>query len=225
MPSKKTISKTTEDCLSALTLVVSLVSSKRAPSFGLNKLHRLLSWSLARLKRLAVTCGISVAALLAIGTPLESSADQPKFKSSIPLDFDFDGDADIIDLDDATGSLNLIRNNGLNFSKELIHNPSFPADLVAAADMDNDGDTDLVLLDSNTGQFGVLKNQGSEVFVPQAPISLGTPVEEAILADLNQDELPDVVFGGPGIVGWAKNNGTEQFVPQTLQSGIGTPSA
>jgi len=160
-------------------------------------------------------------------SPAPFVAEEPvPMKPSIPMDFDEDGDLDLIDADSQTGKVTLIRNNGLVFKGKDVHQTNFSADLVGNADMDRDGDQDLVVLDKDAGGIAWLENKGSEVFVPHNIANLQGPVNEAYVADMNQDGRPDIVYAAPGAVGWIKNQGSDSFVPQTpLDSGLADVSA
>lgn len=226
MPPQIKIQKTKDLCLSNIYFVFGQVSRSNSMSSNINLLLKILSLSMSSLRRLAALCGVSVFALFATNFQLSAHGEPKEFKSSVPMDFDGDGDIDIVDADSSSGNLYLIRNSGLNFSKELILDPSFNADLVASADIDQDGDDDLVILNQTTGEIQVLDNSGSEVFTPLASSSLGSSINEAHIADLDNQTGSDLAYSTPTAVGWAKNNGSDGFIPQSsIQSGLSSPTA
>lgn len=214
MPSDIIIAEHKEKYINALYFVMK-VCRRKNQSFGMRRfLLNLLSDSLSKLLKLATLCGMPL--LTFVSAQSSQTANEPiEFKSSLPIDFDQDGDIDILDADNQSGDLYLLRNSGLNFTKELLHNPNFDADLVGLADLDQDGDQDIVIIDQATGAVQIIDNQGSQNFVPLNASSLDSEVNQAFLSDLNNDGSQEIVFSTPTAVGWAKNNGTEGFVPQS----------
>ena len=217
--------KIRDDSLCRLLWAMQSVREKALGTTRLGLILKVLRSSLQRLRRLAAIAGLTLAAYL--GTQTIAQADEPaRMQSSIPMDFDKDGDVDLIDADSGTGKIYVLRNDGLRLEREEVHSTDFSADLVAKADMDGDGDEDLVVIDKDSGGIDWLENQDSEVFVPHDIANLQGPVNEAFVADLNQDGLPDVVYATPGAVGWVKNQGDDGFAPQTaLDSGLSDVSA
>ncbi|MBP52468.1 MAG: hypothetical protein CMI27_04920 [Opitutae bacterium] len=204
-------------CLQAIIFVLKSSHSKNSPRWYLGIMHRILSNSISQLKRLALASGLSVAVFLSLPETLQAD-DAVKLKSSTPFDFDEDGDQDILDADSSDGNLYLLRNSGLNFSKELLLSPNFDADLVGVNDVDDDGDIDIVILDKDMGDFQVIENQGSQNFIPQGweeidPFAQSS-VDQAFLSDVDQDGDSDLVYSTPNAVGWAKNNGSDGFAVQ-----------
>lgn len=204
-------------CLQMISFVVNASGLKYSSRWYLGFLHRLLSASISRLKNLAMASGLSLSVFLSLPDSLEAD-DAVKLKSSTAFDIDGDGDQDILDADSSDGNLYLLRNSGLNFSKELLHSPNFNADLVGVNDVDGDGDDDIVILDKEMTDFQVIENQGSQNFIPLESADIDPfaqyPVNEAFLSDIDQDGDSDLVYSTPNAVGWAKNNGSEGFVVQ-----------
>lgn len=222
MPLDKKVQLSKINCFESIYFVLKSLSSKNISRIQFKILQKVLGTAISCLTKLAFITGVSLSVF--IGSELSSTPQQ--MKSSIPIDYDRDGDYDIIDADSSSGNLYLLRNSGLSFKKELIINPPFSADLVGATDIDNDGDKDLVILDQSTGELQILKNQGSENFVPQEPSSLNSVVKEAFLSDMNQDGSPDLAYSTSTAIGWAKNNGTEGFLPQSsVVSGLNDVTA
>jgi hypothetical protein len=215
-----------EKSLSQLLWAIQTTERKKAlGTLGLNIILKVLRGALQRLNRLATLAGLTLVAYVATG--ISAQADEPvRMQSSIAMDFDEDGDLDLIDADSATGKIYVLRNNGLRFEREEVHAADFSADLVGNVDMDGDGDEDIVLIDKDAGGIAWLENKGSEVFVPHDVANLQGPVNEAFVADMNQDGKPDIVYTTPGAVGWVKNQGSEGFVPQApYVSGLSNVSA
>mgnify|MGYP000120551461 CR=1 FL=1 len=195
-------------------------------------LNKFLKSCLFKIFRNASLCGISIGAFLSLGStdgllanhpnPFSTSA-STQLKSSLPTDFDGDGYMDILDAD-SSGNLYLIRNSGLSYDKELLLS-GYAVEDFAYLDLDQDGDQDFVLLNKEYGSLQVLKNLGSENFLPQNMVQLGS-VKHAYLSDLDGDGDSDFAYSTPNMVGWAKNNGSEGFVPQaSLDSGLVDVSA
>jgi len=213
MPSNKVITENKDQCLKSLLFVLQAFRSYSQPLGFCQFLFKLLTDSLSKLTKLAIICGMPLLTFVsAQNNP--SVADPTEFKSSLPFDIDGDGDTDILDADSQSGNLYLLRNAGLNFSKELLYDPSFNADLVGLADVDQDGDKDIVIIDQSSGEIQVIDNQGSQNFVPLNASSLDSQVSQAFLSDINNDGEQNIVFSSPTAVGWAKNNGTEGFEAQ-----------
>jgi hypothetical protein len=224
MPSELS-EKIRDESLIRLLWAMQSVREKALGTTRLGLILKVLRSSLQRLCRLAAIAGLTLAAYL--GPHTTAQADEPaRMQSSIPMDFDKDGDIDLIDADSDTGKIYVLRNDGLRFERKEVHSTDFSADLVAKADVDGDGDEDIVVIDEDSGGIDWLENKGSEVFVPHYVANLQGPVNEAFVADMNQDGRPDVVYATPGAVGWVKNQGAEGFVPQTaLDSGLSNVSA
>jgi len=207
-----------EKSLSQLLWAIKSIERKKAlGALGLSVILKVLRGALRRLNRLATLAGLSLFAYVAAEATHQTSsqaAEPVRMQSSIAMDFDGDGDLDLIDADSATGKIHVLRNDGLRFEREEVHAADFSADLVANVDMDGDGDEDIVLIDKDAGGIAWLENKGSEVFVPHNVANLQGPVNEAFVADMNQDGKPDVVYTTPGAVGWVKNQGSDGFVPQ-----------
>ena len=220
MPSQKVINETKDKYLKYLIFVLGAYRRKKHSLSFQKFLLNLLSDSLIKLTKLAILCGTPLLAL--ISSPESLKAEQAvELKSSVPFDIDQDGDVDILDADEQSGKLYLLRNTGLNFSRELLHSPNFDTDLVAVADVDQDGDKDIVVIDQSTGAVQVIDNKGSENFAPLNASSFGSEVNQAFLSDINSDGENDIVYSTPNAVGWAKNNGTEGFTVQSpISSGL-----
>lgn len=173
----------------------------------------LLRTALASLRRLAALTGLPL--MVVLGETEAAQAEPPtQLEPTVAMDFDGDGDLDLIDAD-SSGKVYGLRNQGLRFEKEELHSTDFSADAVAAVDVDGDGDKDVVVLDKQAGGLSWLENKGSENFVPHNIANLQGSVNEAFVADVTQDGRPDIVYATPGTVAWLKNDGSENFIPKT----------
>ena len=150
---------------------------------------RLLRNSLINFQRLAAFAGVSFASLLSANSTL---ADSPKLSSKLFLDLDEDGYLDLIDA--SINEDDLIRTEIYPGSNSNYHvsGPNFDADLVGAVD------DDLILLQKSTGEYAFIKNNGSENFSVAPSGYTGSPVNEVILGDFDQDGDDDVIFNSRG---------------------------
>jgi hypothetical protein len=135
--------------------------------------------------------------------PIPSSA--PTYKdAALPLDFDRDGDIDII----TTGLW--LRNNGTDgFSEETL--PITSAFKIEAADFDHDNDLDLLVAGDG---ITLMINDGAMNFTPHfvANVNYTTSIT---VADQNGDGLEDILYAdqnfGAYTLAWQLNNGDGTF--------------
>jgi len=132
-------------------------------------------------------------------------------------DVDDDGDTDLLFVDrSAESNLVVARNNGdATFVQEInagIPNGSEFADL---GDLDDDGDLDLV--SGTSGEFAVWLNDGDGAYAEHVFYLVDMTPASPHIADLDGDELPDIVLGSNGNLGgtpytevW-RNIGAGQF--------------
>jgi hypothetical protein len=111
-------------------------------------------------------------------------------------DFNGDGSLDVAGITGSSGIQVLLGNGAGNFSA-WVSFPNVPGSSIAAADLNGDGKPDLLITDGNPPQFTVYLNQGGSVFQPHvyplpARFSPGNP----LVADVNRDGIPDIVFLG-----------------------------
>ncbi|WP_304350731.1 Ig-like domain-containing protein, partial [Comamonas testosteroni] len=143
------------------------------------------------------------------------------------IDYDNDGDADIIDRD-ATGGVGVWRNNNGSFASAtdpFSMTMTFPGRMVWG-DFDNDGDQDILYQSGNTAGtgFGYVRNDGNVTFtnIADASGTVGNPftgfnfagqqlaTTGLFVVDYDDDGDDDIVdrdaTGGVGI--WRNNNGS-----------------
>lgn len=134
-----------------------------------------------------------------VSQPDEDSGPWPTFVA----DLDGDGDHDLLTariagVVDRTCRVRLNTSAGTKFTSKLKISNCEP---LGVFDMDNDGDTDLALalLDSKTGNrhtFQVMLNNGKGVFSNGQKMAFTAASDPLIvLADLDNDRLPEVVVG------------------------------
>ena len=119
---------------------------------------------------------------------------------------DFNGD-DIPDLATATGdgiSVLLGRGDG-TFDPPLTRQLSIPPNQIAAADFDRDGKVDVVVSNSiplidpeQPITITILAGNGDGTFGEEQIVTVGTRPSQLAVADLNGDELPDLVVANSG---------------------------
>ena len=214
MARKKLIKLHKVKCIRSLFVAIICSQRKHTGHWWLRTSIKLLRNSLINFQRLAAFAGVSIASLLSANSIL---AENPKLSSKLFLDLDEDGYLDLIDA--SINEDDLIRteiypgSNSNNYN--YVNGPNFDADLVGAVE------DDLILLQKSTGEYAFLKNNGSENFSVAQSGYIGSPVNEAVLSDFDQDGDDDVVFATPGAIGWLKNDGTDGFATQeTLVDGL-----
>jgi hypothetical protein len=71
--------------------------------------------------------------------------------------------------------------------------------VLAAGDLDSDGNLDLVAGNVNVASVSVLLGLGDGTFQPPQQYAIGLPAASLLVADLNEDEAPDVAASGDGV--------------------------
>jgi hypothetical protein len=94
------------------------------------------------------------------------------------------------------------------------------------SDIDNDNDTDIIGLNSNSNQIVWIENTGSGNFSISTLFTLSNihSSDKIILADLNNDNLKDIIYvSNSGKISWYQNNngegsfGSEQIIGANFQ--------
>jgi hypothetical protein len=152
-----------------------------------------------------------------------------------PLDFDGDGDTDLVFFNSSPAGSSLvgpdaiIRNDG-NLSWSLVLTMPGTGDVRKAipADLDGDGDTDLVLVRTSTSNppLEVMINTGAAAtrrVISSVPIS-GAAIHDAVVVDFDLDGDMDIVRCGSPCVLLA-NDGAGVFTPvPSFPAGLGAGS-
>ena len=146
------------------------------------------------------------------------------------VDFDIEGDLDLVLVGGASGPADLYRNSLLGplervGTQSLPRLPNSAAESVFASDLDRDGDLDLLVAHARGIQW--LDNLRQGRFVDRtasAGVQPAAPMRSAVAVDLDQDGFPDVVAAGPGLRIWRNQESPDdrrRLVPITLD---GLPS-
>lgn len=153
-------------------------------------------------------------------------ANPQTLKSALGLDIDGDNDLDLVDVPGDSEKLIIQENSNQDWTqKSSIALPFVPSS-IAPLNLNGDTEDDLFVLDQTTGKYSLLSNNGSDGFVLNSSGNLNATIQQAILADMDADGDQDLVFSDNTNLVWAKNDGSNGFVPQTtILSGIGSLDA
>jgi hypothetical protein len=149
---------------------------------------------------------------------IDSSANPSSPVTMKLVDIDSDGDSDVIFASNASPNITIYENDGTPASGEWsvsgiseASSGSSPV-MLDAGDIDNDGDVDVLLL--TTGPLVWYENDGTpfDSGWSEHTILLSVNAKKAHLADLNNDNFPDVVLENTGAskVEWYKNDGSPE---------------
>ncbi len=148
------------------------------------------------------------------------------------IDFDADGDADV--LSGADGKIAWYENDGLgNFSPEQIINTLVFGNIdIYAVDLDQDGDPDVLSSSSSSGVIAWYENDGLGNFGPFQIVVNNLEEPFSVFAeDLDGDADMDVISGSGiysdlNFVGWYENDGDGNFgTSQIINSDVNAPSS
>jgi len=127
-------------------------------------------------------------------------------------DLDADGELDLVVTIGAAGHLALLFGNGDGtFSAPtLLAAGSLPRE-VAVEDLDLDGVLDLVVANAGAAQdASVFLGLGGGAFAPSLDVSGAAPVDKLAIADLDDDDVPDLVLAYD-FIEWRRGNGDGTF--------------
>ena len=120
----------------------------------------------------------------------------------LAVDFDRDGDVDLIATDQGAGGgsphLVVLENDGGGAFTTSIKNTLYFARALAFADFDRDGDIDLVSANENNDNVTLFLGNGSGSFTASADFSVGDNPVAVAAADLDGANGPDVVVAHVG---------------------------
>jgi len=134
-----------------------------------------------------------------------------------PVDFDFDGDMDLVTAAEDIGEFAWYENNGnnVNFTKHVIENGTSAsnAQSIHPVDFDGDGDTDVTVGARDADEFAWYENNGNNVNFTRHLIANGTNADFAVIAfpiDFDNDGDIDVATSAfsSGEIAWYENNGS-----------------
>ncbi len=136
------------------------------------------------------------------------------FPTSAPVaagDMNGDGRVDLITIDNRSGAVFVLTNNGNSSFGLLSSNGAAPASVEAAsiADINGDGKPDVVAISS--GAVAVLTNSGNGQITLASLNPTGIGVQALATADFNGDGKPDVAVVGSSSVIVMTNNGNAGF--------------
>lgn len=110
-------------------------------------------------------------------------------RQTVPIDFDKDGDLDILEAEASDGTVNWYENDGqqpASFSQQIEVVPSTDAQYgIGAGDLDRDGDLDIILTYRNINEIVALENTGSQYTAVLTPTTLMA---------LGEDTSPKAIF-------------------------------
>ncbi|MBL0922741.1 MAG: aldo/keto reductase, partial [Phycisphaerales bacterium] len=139
-------------------------------------------------------------------------------RAIVALDVDGDGDLDVAAANFASGSVTVLRNNGLGDLAALpaitLSAPGFPVDIVAA-DMDLDGFEDLVTACVGVDAVVVHYSDGVGGFLPALSWPIGAPPTAMTVNDLVAGGGPDVAVASrdAGLIVVLSNDGARALTP------------
>ena len=185
-----------------------------------------------------VCSGAATGVALAASTNFVEPASSPEATglgpgSLVMADLDGDGDQDVATSNISSGTVTVLKNNGVGNFFEPPSSPetvgSFPQG-IAAADVDLDDDIDLAVASQTGNSLTILKNTGTGNFVqpPSSPEPAGNVPVNIAAGDFDGDVDVDLAVANaddsvnPGNVTILRNNGGGQYViPSTSPEPVG----
>ena len=111
------------------------------------------------------------------------------------MDFDRDGDLDVVVCDYTGGGVHLIPGTATPFTFEpevIVNVGGGPVDVVAA-DFTGDGLQDLAVSRANQSDIAILRNEGGTSFVEVLAVPVGLSPNYLVTSDFNRDGRADLV--------------------------------
>ena len=147
----------------------------------------------------------------------------PENQITKALDFDLDGDIDVVTAIAGTNSVIFSRNNGAGTFASPVSLGTFKRPYaLAAADLDSDGLPDVVTGSRDSSDLRVvwLKNLGNGTFSSAKVLDANfRGLNSVTIADLDRDGDPDIAAaGGSGPIVWFKNQGAGIFSAKEILS-------
>ena len=139
-------------------------------------------------------------------------------------DLDGDGDLDIVIANEYQPN-KIMLNNGLGVFTDgtsgRLPQKNLDSEDIGIADMDRDGDMDIVFATEDHSIHELYFNNGSAVFRDKSNILPNSIANSVLAIDVNNDSLPDLIFGNAGASDTPAqnflliNNGDSTFTDQT----------
>ena len=145
----------------------------------------------------------------------------------VTVDFDFDGDPDIVACSLQSG-LRWYENDGTGlFSTHTISSSFTDAWSIHANDIDGDGDMDVVASSADPKDIAWFRNNGNGTFTEQTVESNYFHAHGVFAADLDNDDDVDLMAAiwENGSVVWWENNGQENFTRHVLDGNFSSAHA
>jgi len=143
---------------------------------------------------------------------------------AIGIDFDGDGDRDIVTCSYNGDSVDWYRNNGSQvFTKVVIDAALGSPNKIQVVDMDDDNDLDILLTDFSDGALYFFENNGSMSFASKQTVVSGIAnIIDLFVGDFTGDNEKDIVAVGINTSSFAlyKNDGNENFTSIAIDSAI-----
>ena len=201
------------------------LSDKSYSLCSFKNILKLLTYSLSQLRRLAHLLGLSFTAFCA----QDLSANDPvQFKPTTSIQQYYSTNQHLLTTDPTDGKIYLIKNNyNLHFTKSLVYDANIGTDLLASAtNLTKSSNPDFIALDKDSGNFTLFRNEGSDNFSIQGLHNVGSPINDAFVADMDGDGDDDIVYSTPSGIGWIETENSQNFIPHAnLANGLQNISA